>query len=223
MGRYTLGLAGLLVVLLATGCQDPKDMQIQALQERVQGLESDNADLESRLAGLMTDHDNANRRALELQRRIDELNRQLASAQSQQQSTQQGRWTESGPFAWTDIGSDILFDSGKATLKADGNSIVSQVASEIQSQYGDRSIWVIGHTDSDPIRVTKNLYKDNLELSQERARVVALELQKSGIDPTRVIAGGQGEANPKAPNDTKENKRTNRRVQIVAVARPDAG
>ena len=78
-----------------------------------------------------------------------------------------------------------------------------------------------GHTDTDPIIKTKKLFENNLALSLKRGYVVAQELKGMGIEPKQLIAGGQGESNPIAPNDTKSNKSMNRRVQILAVARPN--
>jgi flagellar motor protein MotB len=65
--------------------------------------------------------------------------------------------------------------------------------------------------------VTKNLWIDNLDLSLNRAATVTRELEKLGVPGDLVVAGGQGQYNPRAPNDTRENKAKNRRVEIVAI------
>lgn len=215
--RWTVaGSVGSLVVLVGLwGCSDAKDMQIQALQEDLQNCEQQRKDALEQLNSARRDADSARQRALELQQQVDELRRQLAEAPKQE-----GGWTVVGPYAWTDIEGDILFDPGKATLKPEARKRLEEVARVIKEKYADRNIWIIGHTDSDPIRRTKHLWKDNLDLSMARGYAVEKELIKLGLDPKRMIAGGQGEYNPRAPNDTKKNKALNRRVQIIAVARP---
>lgn len=207
-----------MALLLASGCSDAKDMQIQALQEELDQCRRDKADLEARLASAMNDSDNARRRALQLQDMLDEARRQLAERGTTARLPSEWQGTET--FAWIDIQAEILFDSGKADLKAAGRSALSRVLGDIRSSFADREIWIIGHTDTDPIRVSK--WKDNLELSQARAAVVWRELTKQGLEPVRAVAAGQGEYNPVAPNDTRANKARNRRVQIAAVARPSA-
>lgn len=213
-----LGLAGLL--LFGAGCNDPKDMQIQALQEKLNEMEREKADLEGRLGTMMADSDNAKQRALQLQQALDDMRRQLANRPSEAPPTQEGRWTIAGDYAWTDVSSDILFDSGKANLKAGAKDVLRTITQEIKQKFGDRNILVIGHTDSDPIKVTANKWQDNLHLSQARGREVALEMITDGIDPSHILAGGQGEFAPKVPNDSKANKAQNRRVQIIAASRP---
>ncbi len=198
------------------GCSDAKDLQIQALQEDLQNCEQQRKDALEQLNLAQRDADTARQRALELQQQVDALRRQLAETPKQE-----GGWTVVGPYAWTDIEGDILFDPGKATLKPEARKRLEEVARVIKEKYADRNIWIIGHTDSDPIRRTKHLWKDNLDLSMARAYAVEKELIKLGLDPKRMIAGGQGEYNPRAPNDTKKNKALNRRVQIIAVARPE--
>jgi len=211
----SVGLIGLLALIAAVGCDSSKDMQIAELQRQVDDLTQRNQDLESQLAMAVRDGENARRRALQLQQMLDEANRKLA-----EQAQLPAGWQGTDTIAWIDVGSDILFDSGKATLKPQGRDALAAVVETIKSSFPDREIWVIGHTDNDPIKHTKHLWKDNLDLSLNRAATVARELYKMGIDPQRIVAAGQGEFRPKVPNDSKKNKALNRRVQIVAVSRP---
>ncbi|RMF79904.1 MAG: hypothetical protein D6744_08710 [Planctomycetota bacterium] len=215
-----VGLAALSVGLVL-GCQSATDMQIVELQRQNEELSRKNADLEAQLASAMRDGENARRRALQLQQMLDEANRQLAERGPEVISTLPAGWQGTDSIAWVDVGSDVLFDSGKATFKSGGQAAIREIAATILSDFRDREIWVVGHTDNDPIRVTKNLYKDNLDLSLERAATVARELYKNGVPRAQIVAGGQGEYNPKVPNDSKANKAMNRRVQIIAVKRPN--
>lgn len=215
--RSAAAVVGGLVVLLAIGCgQSPKDQQIEAYQIEVNKLQAEKNDLMARLAQALSDRDRARGRELDLQQRLLELQAEMTRREGEAQ--QIGRWTEAGGIAWTDIADNILFDSGKANLKAAGRTELQQVAAEIRERYAGRQIWIIGHTDNDPIR--KSGWKDNLELSAQRACTVFREMQKLGFDPSRMVAAGQGEHNPKAENKGKT-KRLNRRVQIIAVEIPD--
>ena len=204
-----------LVLLASIGCgPGPKDMQIEALQTRINDLQAENQGLLSDLASATAERDDARGRALDLRQQLDELrSRQQAGG-----GTQEGRWSTAPGIAWTDIADNILFASGKATLKAEGHAELQTIASEIRQKFPGWQIWIIGHTDSDPIKHSK--WKDNLELSVQRACAVHRELAKLGLNVRDLLAGGQGEYNPKAPNDAK-NKHLNRRVQIIAVQTPD--
>ncbi len=57
----------------------------------------------------------------------------------------------------------------------------------------------------------------NEELSNKRALIVAKEIIALGFDPDVVIAKGWGEAKMIAPNDTEENQRKNRRVEVLLM------
>jgi chemotaxis protein MotB len=208
----------LAVIALAGGCDSAKDMQIESLQQQVNELEKSNYGLQTRLAAAMSDADEARRWAAQLQQELANARQELASVE-----TLPPGWQQEGGVAWTDIADDILFDSGKATLKAAGRTRIEQVAQQIQATFAGRDVWVVGHTDSDPIMKTRHLWQDNLDLSVNRAATVARELYKLGLDPKHIVAGGQGEFNPKSPNDTKANKAQNRRVQIMAIARHGEG
>jgi chemotaxis protein MotB len=111
----------------------------------------------------------------------------------------------------------ILFDSGSADLSTDGKKALDKVAAEIEAQPHGR-IWVRGHTDSD--RVSKASTKErfphgNLQLSAERAVEVASQLTAtSKVKAAEVVVVGYGQHDPLKPNDSADNKRLNRRVEI---------
>jgi chemotaxis protein MotB len=212
-------LLALAAVLMLPGCESGKDMQIDELQRQVNDLQTERSDLESRLAAALSGGDQARQMALSLQQQLDEARRQLAEGLVGQPELPPG-WEGTDRFAWVDVADDILFDSGKASFKKGGAERVGELASTIQAEWPERQVWIIGHTDTDPIKVTKNLWQDNLDLSLNRAATVAREMYKYGIDPQRLVVAGQGEYRPKVPNDTDVNKAQNRRVEIVAVAPP---
>lgn len=206
-----------LITLAAMGCgPGPKDLQIQAQQEEINRLQQDKAALSSQLAQALADRDQCRGQLFDLQRQLSDLQAKLAASEAT--AEQRGDWRELPGIAWQDVAVDILFDSGKAKLKSSAKAKLQQIVADIQQRFPDRQIWVVGHTDSDPIKHSG--WKDNLELSVQRACTVFRELQKMGLDPKRMVAAGQGEYNPKAPNTPKE-KHKNRRVQVIAVQIPD--
>jgi flagellar motor protein MotB len=222
--RVVIGVLGLAGTLFLAGCQNPYKQQAEVLSDRVGELQSendklraDNDSLRTRLAQAVSERDAAQSRVWELQRENDELRRQ--ATRPPERTVPEG-WTPAGEYAWIDLGSDLLFRSGQAALNEQGKATVRQVFGQIQETFPDKMIWVVGHTDAEPIRVTKDKYKDNLALSLARGATVFRELHELGMEPQRMIAGGQGEYNPKAPNDARGRGSVNRRVQIWAVPMP---
>lgn len=117
----------------------------------------------------------------------------------------------------------ILFDTGSSELSADGRATILQLASEIKASPHGR-VWVRGHTDNVPIvkPATKQKYPHgNLQLSAARAiEVAAFLITQGGLSDAEVAVAGFGPSQPLRPNDSAENKRLNRRVEIY-VAKPE--
>jgi len=113
---------------------------------------------------------------------------------------------------------EILFDSGKTTIKPQGLEVLERVGS-ILLNVKDRAISIEGHTDDVPIGAElSKMYPTNWELSAVRATTVARYLQdKTGIDPGLLSAIGYGEYQPIAPNESEEGRAKNRRIEIVLV------
>ncbi len=220
--RYGTCLLAVLA-MWAGGCQDAREDQIRGQQEKILVLEEENANLRDQLAYAYNERDSARDRMTDLQRLLDEARRRLSDAQNQSpvvindSGNLPAGWEGTKDIAWTELSTDILFDSGRADLKKNGRQVLQEVANQIRSQFGNRMILVVGHTDTDPIRKTKNLWNSNLDLSQGRAATVAKVLYELGIDRTRVIAGGQGEWKPAVRGSDKNSKAKNRRVEILAI------
>lgn len=112
----------------------------------------------------------------------------------------------------------VLFDSGEAEIKPEGEGVLRQIA-DVLSQYPDRQIYVIGHTDNVPIRSTIfSRYPSNWELSTARATAAVRFLtEKAGVDAMRFAAVGYGEYHPVSDNSTPEGRAKNRRIAIVVM------
>jgi chemotaxis protein MotB len=114
----------------------------------------------------------------------------------------------------------ILFDSGEAVVKGDGQKVLEKVGG-LLNQVQDKDIRIEGHTDNKPITVAlQDKYPTNWELSTARATAVARYLiDHAKVDPKRIVATGYGEYRPKTDNSTPEARAENRRIEIVLVPR----
>jgi chemotaxis protein MotB len=112
---------------------------------------------------------------------------------------------------------DVLFDSGKETLKKEGEDILNKVAGVIKNDKSllDRDYQVAGHTDNKPL--AGGIFKDNWGLSLMRAREVLLYLQKQGMPRTHWSAAGFSDTDPVAPNTTDDGRQKNRRCDLIVV------
>jgi len=111
---------------------------------------------------------------------------------------------------------EVLFDSGKATVRKEAYSALDKVAKVVREKVSDREIGVEGHTDNEPIKHSG--WKSNWELSTARATSVLHYLAEEGrLNPKMLSAIGYGEYRPIASNDTTEGRQKNRRVEIVIM------
>ena len=103
------------------------------------------------------------------------------------------------------------FPSGSAFLQPQFKPIIQDIGRLLKDVPGE--ITVSGHTDD--FQVSNELYINNWDLSSKRAVAVASELQKvPGFDKTRMMVVGRAETRPLVPNDSREDRRRNRRVEI---------
>jgi outer membrane protein OmpA-like peptidoglycan-associated protein len=104
--------------------------------------------------------------------------------------------------------SDVLFDTGKYTLKPGAREKLAKVAG-ILLAYPGLTIEVDGHTD--------NVGSDefNQTLSEQRATSVRDYLVQQGVSSNAVTAKGFGKTQPVASNDSSAGRLMNRRVELV--------
>ncbi len=113
-----------------------------------------------------------------------------------------------------ELPSGVLFPSGRARLSRKGKEALEEVT-DILIQFKDRRFLIAGHTDDQPIRSKK--FPNNWHLSAERAVSVLEFFVDEGFVPENLAAAGYGEHSPVAPNDSKENRALNRRIEIILV------
>lgn len=111
------------------------------------------------------------------------------------------------------LADNMLFRSGSYEISPKAMDILSKIA-KIIKDYKNYSVLVEGNTDNVPI--SRPNIRNNWDLSTLRASSVVQTLQnKFGVDPSRLTAGGRGEYNPIASNDTEAGRQLNRRTQII--------
>jgi len=117
------------------------------------------------------------------------------------------------------LSDNMLYKSGSYEISDKANETLSKIA-KIITDYKDFEVLIEGNTDNVPI--SKPNIRNNWDLSSLRASSVVQALQTSfGVDPKRLTAGGRGEYNPIASNDTPDGKTRNRRTQIIITPKLD--
>lgn len=222
-GMMGIAAAGILAAGCATNAQLKKltdENQLLAadcasLQRRNEALEKENA----RLSGDDQVRDAYIKKLQEEEALFKELQRKV-------EEMLKGTEAEGGVRAIPggfELAEDLLFEPGRADIRKAGAEILKKMAERFKE--GGVYLRVVGHTDSDPIKIHKreNPTEMNLELGARRAVAVAHELKKAGIDESRIHVVSFGESWQKVPNDSKENKKQNRRVEIYYSKSPPQG
>jgi outer membrane protein OmpA-like peptidoglycan-associated protein len=102
-------------------------------------------------------------------------------------------------------------------FKPDSTKLLDEDEGKLDQLYGvlknivGRTFKITGHT------ALSGTYDEQMKLSVDRAKSVAEFLIKKGINPDRIIYTGKGASEPIASNDTEENMKKNRRVEIVIM------
>jgi chemotaxis protein MotB len=117
------------------------------------------------------------------------------------------------------LADNMLYKSGSYEINSRAAQTLSKIA-KIIKDYKDYDVLIEGNTDNVPIKKTN--IRNNWDLSTLRASSVVQALQNDyGVDPKRLTAGGRGEYNPIASNDTEIGKQRNRRTQIIITPKLD--
>ena len=122
------------------------------------------------------------------------------------------------------LADNMLYKSGSYEVNDRAEQTLSKIA-KIITDYRDYDVLIEGNTDNVPVNAQsaqmKNI-RNNWDLSCLRASSVAQYLQSHfGVDPKRLTAGGRGEFNPIATNNTELGKQRNRRTQIIITPKLD--
>ena len=117
------------------------------------------------------------------------------------------------------LADNMLYKSGSYEIHDRAEETLSKIA-KIIMDYKDYDVLIEGNTDNVPIK--RENIRNNWDLSCLRASSVVQYLQnRYGVDPKRLTAGGRGEYNPVAGNDSEVGKQRNRRTQIIITPKLD--
>ena len=193
-------------------------------------LAAQKSDLESQMAALTAEKDAAERAkadsaaaaaALDLKKRELETQMAVLAAENDRTRAERDALSQRLTGALSHVAEtkntargvvvslpDILFDTNKATLKS-GTQVTLGKLSGVLSVFPDLNLRIEGYTDSTGTDEINN------KLSKDRAASVVAFLAKQGIPAARMTSEGYGSKYPVSPNDTKQGRAKNRRVEIV--------
>lgn len=115
------------------------------------------------------------------------------------------RLLETGTFTT----SDILFETGKATIDPSSFSLLDEIA-DVLAGHPDKRLTITGHTDSDGSESSNQI------LSEQRAESVKNYLvYKHNISSAQITTKGMGELQPLEKDDSPEARARNRRVEFT--------
>ncbi len=163
---------------------------------------------------------NKKKSVIELQGKViqllDDTKKTIETSLKDQIAAQEVEVIEAGNKLKVIFVDKILFDSGSAEINPKGKELLRVLAKSLKENK-NQNIVIEGHTDN--VSLTGYLMKrfpSNWELSTARASAVAHFFQEEGgIDPQRLSARGYSFYRPVAPNYTAEDRRQNRRIEIV--------
>ena len=119
--------------------------------------------------------------------------------------------------------SEVLFESGQATLTPEGRSEIDKIfvaLSEVSKEIPPELPWVLrvdGHTDKRPI--VSSQFRSNWDLSAARSIAVVQYLVAKGFPPQHLLAGAFGEFQPLDDGASEDALRRNRRIELKITER----
>ena len=223
-----------------------KSARIQALEDQQKGLQQALKAAEAKYAKLQESLDksltNASQNNISIEKLVDQINesnqyiRHLVEVKSKSDSLNMvltNNLTRSlskeelkevdvqvlKGVVYISLADNMLYKSGSYEINSRAAETLSKIA-KIIKDYKDYDVLIEGNTDNVPIKKTN--IRNNWDLSTLRASSVVQALQNDyGVDPKRLTAGGRGEYNPIASNDTEIGKQRNRRTQIIITPKLD--
>ena len=230
---------------LTSSYQDVKEelarsqTRVQSLEEQLEQTKKAYAQLQRSLDKSLT---NANQNNVSIEKLVDQINesnqyiRHLVEVKSKSDSLNMvltNNLTRSlskeelkevdvqvlKGVVYISLADNMLFKKADYVINDRAAETLSKIA-KIIMDYKDYDVLVEGNTDDVPI--SKTNIRNNWDLSCLRASSVVQYLQNNyGVDPKRLTAGGRGEYNPIATNDTEVGKQRNRRTQIIITPKLD--
>ena len=153
----------------------------------------------------------------EIQKRQAEEQRRMALEQALADPLSNGRITlRDGKIG---ISGSVLFSTNSAELQTEGRELLQTLVAPLQVYLDDRDemLMVSGFTDNRPIQKGNLYFRDNWELSSERALTVTRSLIEEGMPASLVFAAAFGAQQPVVENTDNASRAKNRRVEMAPV------
>ena len=162
------------------------------------------------------------KRLVEAKSKSDSLNMALTNKLTRSLNTEEMKEVDVQVLkgvVYISLADNMLYKLGSYEINERAEETLSKIA-KIIMDYEDYDVLIEGNTDNLPIK--RQNIRNNWDLSCLRASSVVQYLQtKYGVDPKRLTAGGRGEYNPLANNDTELGRQRNRRTQIIITPKLD--
>ena len=217
-------MMSLAVGLLLTSCGSKKELvncqtENKNLTESLQSAKEDNI---AKLVDQINESNQYIRHLVEVKSKSDSLNMVLTNNLTRSLSKEEMKEVDVQVLkgvVYISLADNMLYKSGSYEINSRAAETLSKIA-KIIKDYKDYDVLIEGNTDNVPI--SKTNIRNNWDLSALRASSVVQALQNDyGVDPKRLTAGGRGEYNPVADNDTEVGKQRNRRTQIIITPKLD--
>jgi chemotaxis protein MotB len=208
--------------------------QNAAAAQSLAQLKQENADAAKRLQLANSRLDNLNTERTQLRDRFVSLQDQLKNLQNPLPQSANQKFADLASkypgfnfdpdTGVSKFSSDILFDSGSATIKSTASPLLTEFAKIMNEGEARRlNILIVGHTDDKLISKasTRAKHPTNWHLSTNRANSVVVNLGRSGLGKERMGAAGYADNQPVVPNTNDKARGQNRRVEIFVLA-PEA-
>src|SRR6056297_1247100 len=119
------------------------------------------------------------------------------------------------------LSNNLLFSPEEADIYENSTETLREIVNIIKS-YDETLDAIVMEGNTDDLPITTGRYRDNFELSIERALNVLYFFRYEGdFQPEKLIPMGYGEYNPVATNDTAEGRAKNRRTDVLLIKSTD--
>ena len=202
------------------------DDQLQATRSKLDGLNQQYDDLLTNSDQLSKDFVEQQQRIRELEKVLEEKDQAVKNLKSKVSAAllnfKENDLTvevKNGKV-YVSLAEQLLFGSGSIKIDQKGVTALQQLAGVLKENQ-DINIVVEGHTDNVPVSKTSQYMKDNWDLSVMRATSIVAILTQSGVAPGRITASGRGEHIPITSHDTADDRKKNRRTEIILTPKLD--
>ena len=210
---------------LAQSKKDYASLQ-QSLDKSLNNANSNNINI-SKLVDQINESNQYIRHLVEVKSKSDSLNMVLTNNLTRSLSKEEMKEVDVQVLkgvVYISLADNMLYKSGSYEINDRAQETLSKIA-KIIMDYKDYDVLIEGNTDNVPVNTAapsmKNI-RNNWDLSALRASsVVQYLIDHFGVAPKRLTAGGRGEFNPVATNDTELGKQRNRRTQIIITPKLD--